>query len=1145
MAEPELAVTDLTQFREQRTALQAPEPTTAVSLPAGTVTFLLTDIEGSTRTWEEHGGEMAGAVARHYEILDAAVAAHRGVRPVEQGEGDSLVAAFDRASDAVAAALEAQQALVEEGWPAGAALAVRMALHTGEAQIRDDRYYTGPSIIRCARLRGLAHGGQVLISGTTADLLADGLPAGGSLLPLGVHRLRDLRHPERVFQLAHPVLPGRFPALRSLDAVPNNLPVQLTTFIGREGQLAELAAVVAGHRLVTLVGAGGAGKTRLAAQLAAEIVETYPDGVWWVELAPILDDQLVPQTTLAALGVLYDRGLDPMERLTAYLADRRSLVVLDNCEHVLGATARMVDRLLRACPQVSVVATSREPLGIPGEVDWRVPSLSLPDPHGHDEASVAAAMASEGVRLFADRARDARPTFGVDAANAAVVAAICTRLDGLPLAIELAAARVRSLPPERILSGLSDRFRLLTGGARTAVARQQTLQASVEWSHHLLSRDEQVLFRRLAACSGGFTLEAAEAVGAGDQLEAWQVLALLSDLVDKSLVIFDGDRYRLLQTIHDFANGQLLASGEADAVRDRHAAYFLSVAEAASALLEREVRTELIDALEADHDNLRVALEWSVAKEDDDLALHLVVALALFWRLHNHFSEGMAWHRRVLARIPKEPSPLRCRATWALGNLALNCADVEHGLGISEIAEAIAMARHLGHPGLLGRPLAQQGAFCVLGLPGDAEPTLDEALDATRRAGDQWGISYVLWWQAMYWVFRRNHPERAGPALAELEEMARRAGNDNCLYWNDSIIGMGAGFDGRLADARADLERALAGAYQTTDPVLEAFTVGVLTEVMVALGDYDGAAELSLRTVARLQRSLDACRQGFAEYGLPRSSLAGGNVTEATHQTDALAGITREFGIPFVVVWLCLLQGRAAVVEGELDRARTALDEAFAIAGNYDLPWQLVAARHERGVLARAEGDLGAAEDEHHRALALEVEYGFRGMAAGTLEALASLALAGDSHAEATRLFGAAGALREATGQVRWALDRPAYDADLAGLRQELGDDGFDQLWKAGAALTLAEAAAYASRSRGERKRPRSGWAALTPAEVEVVACAAEGLTNAEIGKRLFISAGTVRIHLSHVYAKLGVANRAQLAAKAAIRGRGGGASGE
>jgi predicted ATPase len=431
----------------------------------------------------------------------------------------------------------------------------------------------------------------------------------------------------------------------------NNLPVHLTSFVGREPALAELGTLLGDHRLVSLVGAGGSGKTRLAAQVAADVSERHPDGVWWVDLAAVGDPAKVAWTVMAALGMGDDRGLDPVGRITGCLGDSRTLVVLDNCEHLLDAVAGLADGLLRSCPNLTVLATSREPLGISGELSWRVPPLSLP---GDGDFSVDDVLRSEGVRLFVDRARDARPSFDVDADNAPVLAAICTRLDGLPLAIELAAARVRSLPPQRILDGLSDRFRLLTGGARTATARQKTLHASVEWSHDLLSEEERILLRRLAAFAGGFTLDAAEAVAAAPPLEHWEVLGLLSSLVDRSLVVFDGERYRLLQTIHDFATARLLSSGETDAVRDRHAAWFLDLAESASAELERALRPTALAALAVEHDNLRVAMEWSIVKEDDELALRLIVALGFFWIVHGHYTEGLAWHRP--ARCGKRPA---------------------------------------------------------------------------------------------------------------------------------------------------------------------------------------------------------------------------------------------------------------------------------------------------------------------------------------------------------------------------------------------------------------------------------------------------------------------------------------------------------
>ena len=1145
MAEPEQAVTDLSAFRARartepqtephglvpgRAGFEGPGPS---ALPAGTVTFLLTDIEGSTRAWAAHGAAMAEAVARHYELLDAAITRHGGVRPIEQGEGDSLVAAFARASDAVAAALEAQRALVEEHWPEGAPIVVRMALHTGEAGLRDDRHYVGPTIIRCARLRALAHGGQVLISNTTADLLADGLPPGAALLPLGVHRLRSLHRPERVFQLSHPGLPVDFPPLRSLEVLPNNLPVQLTSFVGREAELAELRPLVSEHRLVTLVGAGGCGKTRLAVQLAAEVAERYPEGVWWAELALVSDPDLVPRAVMSALGLGDNRGLDLRVRIAGYIGDQRMLLLLDNCEHVLGSTAGLLDALLRACPHLMVLATSREPLGVAGEAAWTVPPLSLPPA---DEESTEVILASEALRLFADRAADARPGFRVDDDTAATVAGICARLDGLPLAIELAAARVRALSPERILEGLSDRFRLLTGGARTAVARQQTLEASVRWSHDLLSDGERVLFRRLAVFSGGFTLEAAEHVAAGDTLERWDVLTVLSDLVDKSLVVFDGNRYRLLQTVRDFAAARLDEAGEAKPVRDRHAGFFLGVAESGTDHLARGLRTETLAALESDHDNLRVALQWVLATGDGERARRFVVALALFWKIHGHYSEGEAWCRRALDAVPHDSSPLRAGALWALGYLSLYGMELDSGYGVADTAAAATLARRLGDPGLLARPLADQGLVGIFTAPDAAVATLEETLGAARDAGDGWALASALGFLAFLWTWLRARPDLARPYLDELHALARRSQDAYWPIWGEMCAGITAWHEGRLADARRALDAAHAECYVVGDPQLEHWCVAWHSEVLIAAGEYEKARSLVARSL-RWQRRSAACRSEPVQICAGRVALAQGDLTEARRQVEEVTGYLRDYGIPFYVSQGDAVLGRVALGEGDLAAARTALAGLSAYADQFESPWAQVEAHSLQGRLARAEGHPVAAENRHHQALALCAQYEFRGMAAESLEALAALATAGESHLEAARLFGAAQALRKSTGQQRWPLDQPAHDADTAAARASLGDDAFEQAWKEGAALSLEDAAAYASRARGERKRPSTGWGALTPTELEVVALAAQGLTNAEIGSRLFMSSGTAKIHLSHIYTKLGVVNRAALAAQATARG--------
>ena len=524
------------------------------------------------------------------DIVAELITKHDGVRPVEQGEGDSFVVAFTRASDAVACALDLQRADL-------APIRLRIGVHTGDIQLRDEGNYVGPTINRCGRLRDLTHGGQTVLSGVTEEIILDQLPTGSWLTDLGTHQLRDLPRSQRIVQLCHPEVGNDFPPLRtSKPAASNHLPAQLTSFIGRAAQIGEVRQLVEDNRLVTLTGAGGVGKTRLAIQVAA--ASTFDDGVWWVDLAPIGDPDGVPVTTLRALGVPDQPGQTAIDTLLRFMTERQMLVVLDNCEHVLDASAALVETLLSGTTNVTVLATSREPIGVAGESIWRVPSLSLE---------------GEAVELFTDRARLARPDFHVTTGNATTVTEICQRLDGVPLAIELAAARVRALTVAQIADSLHDRFRLLTGGARAAVRRQQTLRASVDWSHALLTEPERVLFRRLGVFVGGFDLDAAQAVGAENKIERFQVLDLLGLLIDKSLVLAEDQdgtmRYRLLETVRQYAQEKLGESGEADVIRTRHCDHYRGLAES--------------DQAEAEIDNLRTAFTWSRESEDISTALEI------------------------------------------------------------------------------------------------------------------------------------------------------------------------------------------------------------------------------------------------------------------------------------------------------------------------------------------------------------------------------------------------------------------------------------------------------------------------------------------------------------------------------------------
>lgn len=614
-----------------------------------TFAFLFTDIEGSTRLWEAHPTAMRAALARHDALLRAAIAAEGG--RVFKTIGDAFCATFKAPAPALAAALEAQRAMATEPWPAETPIRVRMALHAGAAEERDGDWF-GPTVNGVARLLAVGHGGQTLLSQAAADLAPELLPRGASLLDLGSHRLRDLALPVRVYQLVHPDLDAKFPSLKSLEGRPHNLPIQLTSFVGRERELAEVLAQLAEARLLTLTGPGGSGKTRLALQAASERVPELPDGAWLVDLAPVADGNLVAAATADALGLREEPGRPLDETLRNWLAPRELLLVLDNCEHVVEAAARLAGGLLGACPKLRILATSREPLRVVGEVVRTASTMTLPDApaleRGGAEA-LSAVLASEAGQLFAERAAAAHAGFALTTENAAAVGAICRRLDGIPLALELAAARVRALAPAAMLERLDERFRLLAGGSRTALPRQQTLRATIDWSYDLLDPPEPVAFARLAAFRGGWSLEAAEQVAAGEGLADWEVLDALIRLVEKSLVVTGEEerRYRYLETVRAYAAERLAESGEGDTVAAQHRAHYLARTEALQARFEAGDQAPALAEMAVELDNVRASIENAVATGDGPTAVRFMAALWQFWQIRGHVTESWARWRAV------------------------------------------------------------------------------------------------------------------------------------------------------------------------------------------------------------------------------------------------------------------------------------------------------------------------------------------------------------------------------------------------------------------------------------------------------------------------------------------------------------------
>jgi predicted ATPase/class 3 adenylate cyclase len=826
-----------------------------LKLPAGTVSFLFTDIEGSTRLLEDHPQAMGAAMSRHHDLLREAVEASGGI--VFETLGDGVYASFGLAGDGVRAAIAGQRAIRAEDWGAVGEVRVRMGLHTGDVEVRGEHYF-GPALFRCARLMAIGHGGQVLLSRATRDLVGEGLPAGVSLKALGTHRLKDLAEPTEIYQLVHPELPADFPPLRSLDALANNLPIQTTRFIGRQREVAAVRELVTFQRLLTLSGTGGAGKTRLALQVAADLVDTFKDGVWLVEMGPVADPALVPQAVATVLSVREEPGRSPLSTLVEFARSRHMLLLLDSCEHVVQACAELANRLLRAAPDLHLLVTSREVLGIDGETTWRVPSLSLPPPpppppptEGLDQY--------EAVGLFLERATAASTNFRLTAQSAPAVLEICARLDGIPLAIELAAARVRMLSVEQIASRLDDRFRLLTGGSRANMPRQRTLRALVDWSYGLLQEPEKVLFRRLSVFAGGWTLEAAETICSGDGLEPYDVVDLLMQLVDKSLVIADEqsgqERYRMLETIREYARERLAEAGEIDAVHGRHYDWFTGLAERST---PEGYDSQVLASVGKEYDNLRAALRWAIDSADSNRALRLAGGLWSFWSVRGFYTEGRAWLSEVLALADSGSvhSAVRARALQAAGHLA-NCQG-DYPAAAALLEESRAISQELGDQTALAASLHLLGN--MLGGRGELERAVglfSEARQLNRSSGNR-AAEILNMLQLAELAFQAGDLAQSRALGEELLTASRGRGQQWGVARSLYVLGRVAAAEGDFSMAASLIQQGLGIQRELGDQQGQVRSLAALARVALGQGD---------QALAR-QRYLDSLRAARASYEL-------------------------------------------------------------------------------------------------------------------------------------------------------------------------------------------------------------------------------------------------------------------------------------
>lgn len=982
-----------------------------------TFTFLFTDMAGSTLRWESDPVAMRGVLARHDAILRAAITAHGGT--VFKTVGDAFYAVFADAPTALNAALVAQRALFAEDWGDGDPLRVRMALHTGSVEARDGDYYGRP-LNRVARLLSAGHGGQVLVSRITEELIRDSLPPGVTLRDMGEARLKDLLLPEHIFQVVAPDLPADFPPLKTLDMRRTNLPAQATMLVGREREVKEVVSLLQRDdvRLLTLTGPGGTGKTRLAVQAAAEVVETFADGVSFVPLADVADPARVISQIAETLGISEGSGQSLGARLHAALREQHTLLVLDNFEQVTDAGAT-ISQLLATAPGLKVLATSRSALRVYGEREYPVPPLPLPNARRLPPLDKLVQI--ESVRLFVARAQEVNANFAINPANAAAVAEICRRLDGLPLAIELAAARIKLLTPQALADRLTNSLQVLTGGARNLPARQQTLRGAIDWSYTALEPDEQTLFARMAVFAGGGTLTAIETICNADHDLRTDLLDGLSSLADKSLLRQDegtGDepRFAMLSTIREYAYERLETRGEATTLRRAHAAYYLALAEQAEGHLTGVRQGEWLHRLEEEHDNMRVALRGALEQRETETAIRLVGAFWRFWQAHGYLSEGRRWIERALELPSGPPDAAQAKALDGLGALAQMLGD--YAAARTHYEASLAIRRTMGYQAGVAHSLSnlggmarEQGDFTM------ARASYEESLAIRRAAGDTEGITRTL---------------------TNLGIMAQRQGDYAAArdYYEESLaIARQKGLTQAAAHALSNLGVV---AQQQGDNAAARLRYGEALAIGRAMGDTSvvGFALNNLGAVAKQQGDFAAARSFYAE------SLT----------------LRRELGDMRAIAFSLTNLGIVALEQGDAPAARAFFDEALATRRELGDPRALPFMLNNVAMAARAQGDLGVARAMYRESFAVSQQLNDRRGIADTLDGIAALVATEGSGTGAARLWGAAAAFREEQGIARAPDDLTRFNRDIAAARTKLGEHAWEQAWTVGRTMTPQDA---------------------------------------------------------------------------------------
>jgi predicted ATPase/class 3 adenylate cyclase/DNA-binding CsgD family transcriptional regulator len=1063
-------------------------------LPTGTVTLLFTDIEGSTLLLQQLGERYASALIECRDLLRSAFSEHHGYEVDTQGDGFFVV--FVRAREAMLATVAAQHALTTHSWPEGVGVRVRMGLHTGEPSLVGEGY-VGLDVHYAARIMHAAHGGQVLLSQTTHDLIEHELPFGVSLRDLRKHRLKDLQRPAHLYQLVIVGLPADFPPLKTLDNSPNNLPVQPTSLIGREKEVATLLNLLQREevRLLTLTGPGGSGKTRLGLQVAAELSDLFPDGVFFVNLAPLSDPALVVPTIAQMLGVKEAAGQPLLDSVSASLQMKELLLLLDNFEQVVEAAVE-VATLLARCPMLNVLVTSRAVLHVRGEQEFPVPPLAVPDPKRLPD--LVALSRYEAVELFLSRAQAVKPVFQLSNTNAPAIAEICARLDGLPLAIELAAARIKLLPPQALLVRLGQRLTVLTGGAQDAPVRQQTLRNTIDWSYDLLEAQEQRLFRWLCVFVGGCTLEAIEAVCTTLDTESasWKVLDGVASLIDKSLLQQteqESNELRLvmLETIREYGLNCLAINEETEATRHAHALYFLALAEQFEAEFGGPQQNIATMRLERERENLRIALQWLIEQGEREMALRLSSSLWWFWRVSISAGEGLRWLEQALLGSDGVQESVQAKALYTAGKLALFLFDIIRAAPLAE--ESLKLYQELGDKhGIAGSLMILGEVASLRGNFAAAFALNEESLAIFKALEDREGIADAL-------LHRARMSQRRGDYAKAIE------------YHEGSL----------------ELFRDLGDKEGIAD-VLN--SLGYVTSLG---GDYARARVL-------LQESLELSREvgdresiGDSLYKLAQVAFAQGDPAAASSLLEESLAIVRVGDMQNIVVLFSLL-GEVILSQGDIARAQALFEETMVLSKEAGVRQGVARSLSNLAKVEAHQGDHATARALYQESLAIANELGLKLLIASCLEGLASVVAAQGESRWAALLWGAAVSLRDTMGVPLPPVYRAAYERSVAAARTQLGEQAFAAVWAEGRMVTPEQALAAQGKaiiptwptSVTPTKSPTISPGGLSARELEVLRLLATGLTDAQIAEQLVLSLHTIHAHLRTIYSKLGVTSR-------------------